>query len=243
MLDNGFIFGDLATWDFPIVKVEKYPDIHAPIRRYNTFSVPGRNGVLHDAEEAFEEIQKTYECYFHADAFVAETANAVKAWLLSGKGYQRLIDVYDQEHYHRAAVREEITFSNWMGRYSRFSVNFSCDPRAFLISGDSALELSDSGVVIRSPTRFPSHPTIHIYGSAPGELTVGDTTVSILALNGDLTLDSENMDAYRVADGVLVSCNGMIYAPEFPVLQPGENKISWSGGIDHIEIIPRWWTL
>ena len=59
----------------------------------------------------------------------------------------------------------------------------------------------------------------------------------------DITLDCEDMDAYRVADGLLVNCNGLIYAPEFPVLQPGENVVSWSGGIDHVEIIPRWWTL
>lgn len=243
MLDNGFMFGNMATWDFPICKVEKYPDIHAPVRRRDPLSIPGRSGELHVAEDAFENVPKTYACYFHADNFVSETANAVKAWLLSNPGYQRLIDLYEQEHYYRAVVLEEISFSNWMGKYSRFVVNFSCDPRHFLISGDNALTFSTSGSVVRSPTVFPALPIIHIFGEGTGELTIGKTTVSILGFNGDITLDCEDMDAYRVADGLLVNCNGLIYAPEFPVLQPGENSISWSGGIDHIEIIPRWWTL
>lgn len=34
-----------------------------------------------------------------------------------------------------------------------------------------------------------------------------------------------------------------IYAPTFPVLKPGENKISWNNDIESVEIIPRWWCL
>jgi phage-related protein len=37
--------------------------------------------------------------------------------------------------------------------------------------------------------------------------------------------------------------NMYIDAPEFPVLKNGENKISFSGGITKIQIIPRWWEL
>ena len=34
-----------------------------------------------------------------------------------------------------------------------------------------------------------------------------------------------------------------IEAPEFPALLPGENKIGFSGGIQKVEIVPRWWTI
>ena len=34
-----------------------------------------------------------------------------------------------------------------------------------------------------------------------------------------------------------------IYAPTFPVLKPGENKISWNNDIESVDIIPRWWCL
>jgi phage-related protein len=29
----------------------------------------------------------------------------------------------------------------------------------------------------------------------------------------------------------------------FPKLVPGENNISFSGGITSVEVIPKWWTL
>lgn len=243
MLDNGFMFGNMATWDFPICKVEKYPDIHAPVRRRDTFSIPGRSGALHVAEDAFENVPKTYACYFHADNFVAETADAVKAWMLSNPGYQRLIDLYEQEHYYRAVVLEEISFSNWMGKYSRFVVNFSCDPRHFLISGDNALTFSTSGTVVRNPTVFPARPLITVYGAGDGTVTIGGVTVQLFSMIDTVTLDCELQDAYRDRGGILENWNGKIYAPEFPVLQPGENRISWTGGVTRVEIIPRWWTL
>lgn len=242
-MDNGFMFGTRATWDFPICKVEQYPEISMPVRRFESYTIPGRSGTLHAAESAFEAITKSYSCYFHAEDFVPDTAHEIASWLSSRQGQQRLIDAYDQEHFFLASVLTETSFENWMGKYSRFKVTFTCDPRAFLVSGDNPILFPSSGAAICNPCAFPAQPIITVYGSGAGELTVGGTTVGILGFAEDITLDCEDMDAYRVADGLLVNCNGLIYAPEFPVLQPGENVVSWSGGIDHVEIIPRWWTL
>lgn len=241
MLDNGFIYGEKATWDFPICKVEKFPDIPSPVRRYETVSVPGRNGDLHVAEDAFNNITKSYECYFHADDFVAETSHTIKAWLLAGKGYQRLIDLYDQEHYFRAAILDAITMTNWMGKYSRFTVSFSCDPRAFLLMGDAAVPLPSSGGTLRNPTAFSARPLITVFGSGNGTLTVGDVSVGIKGLSGSLILDCEDMDAYSIGPGGPINQNSKISAPKFPALAPGANVITWTGGIQSVEITPRWW--
>ena len=63
--------------------------------------------------------------------------------------------------------------------------------------------------------------------------------VQIKNLSSSLTLDCELQDAYKG----LENHNADISAPEFPVLEAGENRIGWTGGVTHIEIIPRWWTL
>lgn len=243
MVDNGFIFGDQATWDFPILKVEKYPEIPTPVKRYQTYTVPGRSGDLHVFEGAFDNITKSYACYFHADDFVSETAYEIKQWMLANQGYQRLIDMYDQEHYYRASILSEIKIENWMNKYARFTVNFSCDPRAFLISGDIPLSIISNGTMLRNPCAFPAQPLVTVYGAGDGSLTVGGVTVELFGLDGEISLDCEDMEAYRLVAGVMVSRNKNISAPEFPVLQPGPNEVTWIGGVERVEIIPRWWTL
>ena len=37
----------------------------------------------------------------------------------------------------------------------------------------------------------------------------------------------------------LVLLNNKMYS-DFPILEEGENNISWSGNVTQIEIIPRW---
>jgi phage-related protein len=52
-------------------------------------------------------------------------------------------------------------------------------------------------------------------------------------------LDSETQNAYNKSMGL----NDRIDAPEFPILVPGENVIYFEGGIEWVEITPRWWEL
>lgn len=95
------------------------------------------------------------------------------------------------------------------------------------------------GGVLHNPYAFPALPLVQVYGSGPGVLQVGQTVVQLKALDGTLTLDSETQDAYQ---GTL-NKNNTILAPEFPALLPGDNPITWTGGIQRVEVTPRWWTL
>lgn len=236
-MDNGFIFGDRATWDFPIMKVEKYPSARSGIRKYQTYSVPGRNGDLHIDEGAFQNYTQPYECYYHTDRMTNETAHEVKAWLLGYAGYRRLIDAYDPTHYRLATVLDELEIQNILNAYGRFTVNFNCDPRSFLISGDYPQTFTAPGVLRNEG--FPALPVITVYGAGDGTLTVGSRTVQIFDLEENITLDCETENAYRGSQNL----NSKISAPEFPTLLHGDNPISWSGGVERVEIIPRWWDL
>lgn len=52
-------------------------------------------------------------------------------------------------------------------------------------------------------------------------------------------LDSETQNAYND----IGNQNRNINAPVFPTLPDGEIRIAFSGGIERVEIIPRWWEL
>ena len=69
--------------------------------------------------------------------------------------------------------------------------------------------------------------------------TIGDCVVDVKTLNGTLYLDSDTQNAYNNKGNQNLNIN----APVFPVLGDGEIKVAFSGGIERVEIIPRWWEL
>ena len=225
------------------MRIEKYPKIVSPARRRKAVVVAGRNGALHYQENAFDNYTQPYECYFHSALSAAEQAHKIKAWLLHDGGYQKLQDTYDPAHYRLATFASSMSIENVFNKYGRCVINFDCAPQAFLVSGDHPVYYETSGGIY-NPTLFPASPLVTVYGTGAGTVTLGQTTVVIHTMADQLILDCDLQNAYRqIADGIVENCNGTIYAPQFPVLQPGENAVEFTGDITRLEIIPRWWEL
>ena len=76
-----------------------------------------------------------------------------------------------------------------------------------------------------------------------GTVSVNGTTVEIKSISGTMYLDCELENAYSVSAGAPKNENANIYAPDFPVLSPGDNAVQFTGGITSVAITPRWWEL
>lgn len=238
---EGFVFGKYSTADFDM-HVERYPKIIGPARRMEDIVIPGRTGVLHIDEGAYDNYTQEYEVYYHGFNSAPVLAHKIKEWLLTSAGYQRLIDAYDSEHYRMAVYRGPLDIANQLNRYGRATIAFDCCAKMFLRTGEHPVTLADECEIF-NPTSCPADPLITVYGTEGGELHVGGTTVQILAITDEISVDCESMNAYRKVGDVLENMNGNIFAQEFPKLHAGSTNISWSGGITKVEIIPRWWTL
>lgn len=219
--------------------VESRPNQNAPQRRRTAISIPGRNGDLHYDEDAFDNIDVTYNVWFRGELPTPEQAHAVKSWLLSPKGYSRLEDKYDPTHFRLASFAGPMNISDILGRYGRCKIKFDCDPRSFLKSGEFPIGL-ESGGFLYNPTAFPAKPLIYVYGDGEAILRVAGVAVQINAMTTGMVLDCENELAYALGN-VSQSLDGDIYAPEFPELEPGQNRVAFSGGITAVQIVPRWW--
>lgn len=241
-MQNGFKFGDKATADFHMY-VEKFPAQTGAQRKSTTVSVPGRNGDLHFLENAFANYTQSYACYFHGRLPMPEQAHAVKAWLLGNGSYRRLEDVYDPKHFRLASFLGPLDIENALNKYGRCAVHFDCAPQAFLKSGEHTVEFSTAGTLY-NPTAFTALPLITVYGDAAGAVTIGSHTVTINTITDPIILDCDTQNAYsQPGEGAAENRNGDIRAVPFPALAPGDNVISFSGGITKLEIIPRWWEL
>lgn len=244
MSDDYFKFGGKSSKDFHI-RVEKFPAIKVPARRIREEFIAGRNGVLHIDEGTYEPFIQPYEIYFHDPKKASpEVAHAITEWLLSGNVCRRLEDSYDLDHFHIATFKGPTNIDNIFNEYGRCVIEFDVQPEAFLRSGEQLTTLSWPGS-ITNPTAFEAKPLIKVYGNGTGTLYVGSYTVQLKkAINQHIYLDCEMLNAYRDAGyGGIENKNGDIYAPEFPVLKPGINQISWNGSINSVEIVPRWWTI
>lgn len=232
------LFGGVSS-DAMRVIVEYYPQRHCPERKIEKISIPGRSGDLLLAQDAFENYTQTYDVYLSAEkAGLPRVARAAMLWLQGQAGYQRLEESYDPECYRLACFAGPLDVENIFNRFGRATIAFDCKPQRWLKSGERTLQLAKSGDILHNPG-MAALPLLTVYGSGPGTVTAGGATVQIKALDGNLTLDCDTQDAYNGTQNK----NGDISAPVFPTLPPGDSAVTWTGGVQRVEIVPRWWTL
>lgn len=220
------------------VVVERFPNQPGPSRRYEMIQVAGRNGDLLIDTGAYDNYAQPYEVYFNANQNKTPAgARAVRAWLQTPIGYQRLEDSYDPEFYRMAYYAGPTEIENAMNLFGRLKIFFVCKPQRWRKDGERPIPMSKAQTLYNS--LFPALPLIKVNGTAAGNLYVGSYRVQIKELDDYIMLDSELQDAYREEQNK----NNAISASAYPILERGENAISWDGGITGIEVTPRWWTI
>lgn len=242
-MKDGFTFGAGRSDDYDVILTEA-PPVVAAVREVEKATVPGRSGDLVYDRGHYRNVTIPYRC-----AIVSRRGISVRRMAITvvntfrpGAAYEKLVNSFDPSHYRLARVVEEISVESIVERSGRFTLTFDCMPQRWRVDGDQRWRF-DGATTIHNSTGQTALPMIMVYGSGSGTVTVGDTTVQILELEDRLTLDCSIQNAHRKSGGQTVNKNSCIYAPEFPKLEPGDNQISFDGGISYIEIIPKWWDL
>lgn len=219
--------------------IEYKPNIPTPAAKLQEYVVPGRSGKLHADLGYYDDITVTYQLYFHGKRPTAEELRPIKDWLCASPGPHDLADGYDPGYFYRATATMSST-KNILDRYGRFQAQFSCDPRHFAVAGQQPQNLT-SGQKLFNPYAQTAKPLWEITGNGlDGTLEVNGHTFKLTTSSDQHAfLECETEDAY-LADGTNI--NPTTSGP-YPTLQPGENTVSWSGGITGVIVTPRWWTL
>lgn len=236
------IFNGRSSADYGIF-VETPPDHSWPEKDYDIVHVPGRNGDLLFDNGSYKNVSREYEIAVGSRTLrLHEQIDGIFSWLHSASGYARLEDSYEPEHFRLASYREENNLENILNHAGRATIKFDCKPQRFLKSGEQAVTFTGAGTIV-NPTEFESLPIIKITkNSSSGVLNINGHTLSIAADSStSLVIDSEIQNAYS---GTLNKNNIVtLNTGSFPILGPGSNPVSFSGGITKLEVTPRWWTL
>ena len=239
---DGFSFGQIRSQEYGLIITDVKTSVVAA-RDGSFFAVPGRNGDIYTSDKRRKNVSVTYGCLIR-DKFERKFTQFVNA-MARTPGYAILKDTIDTETFRMAVFDQQINADLLSrGAAGRFTIKFSCKPQRFLEAGEIPVTFTGTGRHILENYGQPAKPEITVYGSGPGSIVVNGKEIELLNLQGSLILDFETQNAYSIGiHGEIINENGRIWGYEFEELHFGTNFIDAYGGIEKIEVKPRWWML
>lgn len=235
------IYNGISSEELGIV-VETAPNYEIAERDYDVISVPGKNGDYVIDRGCFKNVDRVYNIAFaETTGDFAGSATLIAEWLYSGYGYKRLEDSYEPDYFVMARVSDKHTILNILQQAGRAEITFNRKPQRYLKIGEHTTKINTNGGRIINPTSFDSDPLIKVFGSGSGTLSIGNKTIQMSNISDGLTIDCEMQEVYLGSTSYNQNVNYMYNG--FPKLKPGRNTINFSGGVNRVEIIPRWWTV
>ena len=244
------VFGGERSDNYGMV-VSAPPSFERARRKQTIFSVPGRSGNVVFQEDAWEDVPRTYDVFIDENiqedsggnivsGTLSERVNNFEAMLNSKNGYQRLTDNFEPDYYRLALYSGGDTFTNELLTVGRATLNFTCNPKRFLVSGETGIVVAN-GDTLANPTRFASKPLIKIEAT--------NKTVSV-AINGKtitaevadyIYIDCDKMNAYRLAtENRNDKVSGDLQTFAIP---SGSSTIGITGSPTKVTITPNWFTI
>lgn len=227
-----FNFGGKNSFSDYGIYITSRPSIPTPKRKISNVNIPGRNSSLKFDENKYEDITITVKCSVKGTDYY-KRIDEINGWLY-GLGEDELIFSFDENKKYIAQVVNAIEFSQVLRYFSDFVIVFNCQPFKYDIS-NSNLVITKPGV-INNIGNIYSEPIIKVTGSGNIVLSFNNQVINLYEVNEKLIIDSVIQNCYNEKlENMNYKMNG-----EFPVLESGENNISWTGNISNLEVTPNW---
>ncbi len=216
-----FIFKDISSENFNNLIVENLPPISSPPQRYDIQEIDGSSKVIIN-ELGYKAYEKPIKLGFKNH----DTYN-VESWL---KGKGKLILSNELDKYYDAFVLEQIDYKQVL-RFKTATVTFLVQPYKHA-TGE---EETESRVLINQGNT-ECLPLMTIYGSGKVGILVNGVKQCEITIDGYVTLDGEEEEAYK---DNLDNRRNRVMIGKFPVLQPGENTLSFTGNVTNVKTLVR----
>ena len=212
--------------------VSQFPDRKRGAERINTVTVPNRAGrfYLSEGTAIYEPVTLTIrvQCRWGVDL------EAVNDWL-SGEGI--LVLGTEPNKCYKARIIEEVAFGRITNDLLEGQIQFECEPFKMQYPAEPKITLTAAGTVTNKGN-VPAYPVIKIMGSGSITFTCNSKTIAVTDVDTSVTLDSGAKIALDKDGGNFLEHT----TGTFPVLQKGDNSISWTGTVTSVEITrnQRW---
>lgn len=234
-----FYFKEHSSLDFGLYIKEK-GTYKGAARDFTYTSVAGRDGDLTIDNGRYKNVKIPYklELVNTSPRSFVELSRLIKNWLLVDPGYFKLWDTYDREYFRLASYSGEVNLEQELRQYGKLDIAFNCKPFKYAFAGQQAI-VTDVAKHIYNAEAYASKPYIKLYGSGTMQLHLNGKVYHFKDVDEYIEIDSEIRECYKGTTAL----NNKMASDDFPELVPGDNFISKSPSVTHIEIVPRWCTL
>lgn len=170
---------------------------------------------------------------------VDEAATKISEWLKNDIGWYPLRFSGSPGYEYEAILTERFDIQETLRTYGKTVIPFRLKPYKYRVGANDPMELQNGAILFNSEKR-PAAPLIRIEGN--GDIALqnnGEDWLVLRSVDGSITIDSKAMSIYKGARTEFDKMNGNL-RPLFPLLNPGENEITWTGNVTKLEITPRW---
>lgn len=224
---NSIIFKGKSSVEIRGLLISELPPISKPQMRVKETQIDGRDGSNIE-ELGYSPYDKSISIGLYGSFNIDEVIK-----FFSGEG--DVIFSNEPDKVYKARIYAKVDYNRLL-RFRTAEISFRVQPYKYKAYEEPiALYATGSGVI--NEGLEVSKPLITLTGSGTVELSVnGSAVFSYIFPDGEsqVEIDSEKEDAYW--GNVLKNRN---MNGEFPVLQPGTNKIEWTGDVQSVEILPR----
>lgn len=174
---------------------------------------------------------------------LVEISSRINGWLKSDIGFHPLILSTQPDYQYKAIITEQFNIEETIREFGRTVITFQLEPYKQVV-GSESLTLTN-GQVINNTHNRAAKPLITITGTGDIELkNNGVDWLKLRSVDTSIEIDSDMKSAKR-ADRPQYDKMVDLNEGSFPLLEPGENKITWedSPNIEAVEVEPRWETI
>lgn len=215
--------------DIGVSIVRRSPSIFSN-KNINIINRNGGDGDLYEDLGGRKDIIIPVECNFISDN-PKEVFRRVKHWLNNIED-NKLIFTDDPGWFYKVVNVEIGQMEVKFKRKGEFTINFTCRGWQYSLDGDEFLEIENNTMLYNEYDL--AKPLLYLEGNGEITVTINNNSFSVM-LRDFLYIDSELEIAYREKTDCL-----NIETGDYPLLEYGENNISFTGNVNKLEIKPRW---
>ena len=229
---NYVIWNNIDSRDIKGLLICELPPITKPQMRVKETVIDGVDGSIIE-ELGYESYDKTMAIALTAGADIDKITE-----YFTGNG--EIVFSNEPNKYYRARIIKSIDYARLL-RYRTATVTFRVQPFKYdLLEIERSATSERESMIVENIGNHTAKPLITVEGSGGVELYVNGNYVCYLTFIEGLntiTLDCEKQDAYNELGYQNLNMRG-----EFPILQKGNNTISWTGNFESIKIkrYSRW---
>ncbi len=232
-MKNYVIFKGINSNTYSNLIISELPCISKPELRVETTEIDGKDGDIID-ELGYASYDKTLKIGLTSSNNID---NIIK--FFSGSG--DIVFSNEPDKYYKAYIYEQIDYERLL-RFKEADVTIHVQPFKYLLNEeDVVLNITNqTSLTVNNQGLEKSKPILKLYGSGTITISLNGLTAFTVTIDEDddyIVIDSMEEEAYN--DTELKNRN---MSGEFPLLESGNNTISWTGSLTKIEVTPnsRW---